>query len=431
MSARLLIIILVLMLALAGCDSASAPETANTPPPAAGADATPTDPAPADQPATEPEQPATEPDQPELSAQAGQPAPPAEVLVVVATVNGKPIDGQMLESQVAMAEGDRLMFGQMDELSDEEQAEAQLLRRLEMLSNLISLELACQEALRLGYAPKDAEVDEAMTELKAAYAKPEEFQELLEQYGSTEADLREQLIRTLALQKWQENNFLAQIKVSDEEARAFYDQHQESLRHGDLVRISQIFLPIPLVGTPAQIEKAKAAALSKGQGALKRIRQGEDFGKVAAELSGAPGAAENRGDMGWMEKGQSLPVSEPTIFEMEPGQVSELLESPMGYFLFQLTETRAAGLEPFESVRPDIVDYLSGEKMEGVLRNKMIELYQKADIQILDPKLKDIYEGLPMADLAAPAGEKADETAAPAEEKAAGPAENPPSPELK
>lgn len=392
MSKRLSIVILVLLLALAGCDSGPAPEAQpQTPPPAAGTDAPATEPAPANQPAAEP-------DQPQPSAQTDPAAaPPAEILAVVATVNGRPISGQMLESQVAMSEADRLMFEGATGLGEAEQAEANLMRRMEMLSNLISLELACQEALRLGYAPKDEEVEETLTELKAQYERPEELQLLLEQYGSSEADLREQIVRTLALKKWQENDFLAQIKVSDQEARAFYDQHLDSLRHGDLLRLSQIYLPIPLVGAPAQIDQAKAAAAAKGQGALKRIRQGEDFGTVAAELSGDPEAVENRGDMGWMAKGRPLPVPAPGVLEMEPGQVSELIESPLGYYIFKVTDAKPAGLEPFESVRLDIIDYLSGEKMEEALRGRMIELFEKADVQILDPQLKALYEGLSMA----------------------------------
>jgi len=429
MSARLSIIGLILLLALAGCDNSPAPEAQpKTPPPAAGADSAPPEPASADQ---------LEP----TPAQTGQPTPPAEVLAVVATVNGKPISGQMLESQVSMSAADRLMFEGPAELSEAEQAEANLLKRLEMLSNLISLELAGQEALRLGYTPKAEEVDEALTELKAEYEEPEELQRLLEQYGSTEADLREQLSRTMALKKWQENNFLAQIKVSDQEARDFYDQNQDSLRHGDLVRLSQIFLPLPLVGTPAQLDKAKAEARTKGQEALELIRRGADFGTVAAEMSREPEAVQNRGDMGWMEKSQSLPFFDQSILDMEPGQVSDLVESPMGLYIFKVTETRPAGLEPFESVRADIVEYLSGEKMEKALRDKMIDLFQKADIQVFDPQLKEIYEGLSMAATPAPAEEKAadtaddptgdkpGETAAPAGEKSGEPAENQPAPE--
>lgn len=431
MSNRLSIIFLILLLALAGCDNAPAPEAnQKIPPPMAGADSTPEEQAPTAQ--------LVDPVGPEPADQTTQPNPPAEVLAVVATVNGQPISGQMMESQVAMAAADRLLFGGPTELSEAELAEANRLRRLEMLSNLISLELASQEALRLGYAPKDEEVEEALTALKAEYEKPEDLRQLLEQHGTTEADLREQLTHTMALKKWQENDFLAKIKVSDQEARAFYGQHQASLRHGDLVRLSQIFLPIPLAGAPAQIDKAKAEATAKGQEALQRIRQGEDFGRVAAEMSREPEAAENRGDMGWMEKNQSLPVFDQSILEMEPGQVSELLESPLGFYIFKITEIRPAGLESFENVRADIVEYLSGEKMEGALRDKMTELFQKADIQILDPQLKEMYEGLSIAVApAAPAADQADEPPAPAEELTAaptgggggGPADNRPAPE--
>jgi len=335
---------------------------------------------------------------------------------VVATVNGSPVSRQILESQKAMAEADGAAFGQQADLSGREGEEAEADRQLEseLLGNLITLEIACQEALRLGYAPTDEKVDEALKAIEDTYQTPEDLKNLLNQYGAGEDDVRAQLIKTLALKKWQENHFLAQIKVSEQEARQFYDQHQEAFRHGELARVSQIFLSVPLVGTPAQIEKARSAALAKGEAVQNRLKAGEDFGAVAAELSDDPNAAENRGDMGWMEKDQSFLLFDKAIFEMKIGQVSDLLDSPMGFYVFKLTATKPAGLEPFDSARPQIAEYLSRQKLQTVLQDKMTELFQKADIQIFDPELKKIYESWSMDD----ATEATDE-------KSAGPAGNP------
>lgn len=410
MSSRLLIVTLVLLLALSGCDSGGAPEAERqTPPPEAveaGMDGE-TVPLP-----DEPEAAGETPAEPK-TAETDQPASRNEVPAVVATVNGSPISGQFLEGQLAMAEADSFFLGELADLSDEERAEADLRRRLEALSNLISLELACQEALGLGYAPSDEEVEKELAELKKNYeGQPESLEQIMGQYGLVEDDLRGQIRKTLALKKWRENNFLAQIKVSDEEARAFYDQNRDSFRHGDLLRVSQIFLPLPLVGTPAQIEKARTEAQAKGEMAFKLINSGVDFGTVAVELSKDRDVEKSRGDLGWIEKGQALPGFEPAVFDMEPGQVSEILETPLGLYIFKITEAKPAGLEPFESFRADLIEFLSEEKLDKVLRGKMFELFQKADIQIFDPKLKEVYEALPQAGLAAdPAGETADEPA--------------------
>lgn len=403
MSSKLLVVFLVLILALAGCESDGSPEAGVKAPPAeAGAQAI-------DQAAPEAEaalaeapEPAPIPPAPEMPeadqpaqaaapVQADQPAasPDDDGSAVVATVNGRPITRQILESQLALVAAERLAFGQRDDLSEAEREELDLYWRTEILSNLISLELVSQEAERLGYAPSDEEAAREWADLKKAYEKPESLQALLDQYGYTEDDLRAQLRRTLAVKKWRENNFLAQIKADDQEARAFYDQHLDSFRHGDMVRISQIFLSIPLVGTSAQKEKARTEAQAKAETVFQVLKQGIDFGTVAAEMSDDPEAVKNRGDLGWMSKDQPLPVFDPAVFEMEPGQVSSLMESPLGFYIFKVTETKPAGLEPFEGLRADIIDYLSEEKLEKVVGDKVVELFQKGDIQILDPKLKN------------------------------------------
>lgn len=418
MSSRLLIVTLVLLLALAGCDSSSSPEAERPASPPEAVKSVEPNTAEVDTDGSEAALPdkseAAEesPDEPKTTEE-DQPASQDEIPAVVATVNGSPIARQLFEGQMAMAEADSFFLGEQADLSDEERAEADLRRRLEALSNLISLELACQEALRLGYGPSDEEVEKDLAGLKKSYeGQPESLQQIMDQYGMVEDDLRGQIRKTLALKKWRENNFLAQIKVSDEEARAFYDQNRDSFRHGDLLRISQIFLPLPLVGTPAQIEKARTEARAKGEMAFKLINSGVDFGTVAVELSKDRDVEKHRGDLGWIEKGQALPGFDPAVFDMEPGKVSEILETPVGLYIFKITEAKPAGLEPFESFRADLIEFLSEEKLDEVLRDKMLELFRKANIQIFDPKLKEVYEALPLAGLTAdPAGEATGEPA--------------------
>ncbi|MDR0882459.1 MAG: peptidyl-prolyl cis-trans isomerase [Candidatus Adiutrix sp.] len=340
------------------------------------------------------------------------PAPPAgeaeakaavvkeAAIPVVATVNGVDISSQLLEGQVSLAEANLMAYGNDESLSDEELAKKDLDLRLEVLNGLVSFELACQEAVRRGYAPDQAEVDETLAALKKGYDEPDMFLKSLEQYGATEDDLRAQMLKTMALKKWQENDFLSDIKVTPEEAKAFYEAHQDMVKHGDLARYSQIFLAVPLVGiVPDKQAQAKTEARAKAETALKRVQAGEDFGAVAVAMSEEPGASETRGDMGWTEAGQGggFPQFAQALSKLKPGEVSEILESPMGFHLIKLTEVNPAGIEPFEKVNSAIVDYLSGEKLEEALSRKMVALYQSADIKILDPRLKAAYEAFEAA----------------------------------
>ncbi|MDR3039028.1 MAG: peptidylprolyl isomerase, partial [Candidatus Adiutrix sp.] len=254
----------------------------------------------------------------------------------------------------------------------------------EQLRNLISLELACQEALRLGYAPAEDELTRALELFKSDFEAPDQLYKVLDQYGSTEDDLKRQLIRNMALKKWQANEFLAEITVSDDEAREFYQRNSDLLRHDEMVRLSQILVGVSLLAPPAVKNQARA----KAEAALKRLEAGEDFGAVAAQVNSEPEAAENRGDQGWFVRGQSLPAIEAAVWGLPVGGRTGLLESILGFHLIEVTDRRPAGLDSFENLRLDIVEFLAGRKLDEALARKMAALTRAADIEILDAELK-------------------------------------------
>lgn len=324
-------------------------------------------------------------------------------LPVAATVNGVPISTRTLEGQVVMAESGRLALGGEGAANEAERRAATQEIRLEVLNSLINLELACQEAVRRGYAPTEEELDAALKNFMSDFGDPEEMRQALEQFGETEDDLKGQMAKNLALQKWQENDFLAKIKVTDAEARAFYDSHLDLVKHGDLVRVSQVFIGVPL----GSLEPAKKQARENAEKALARLRSGDDFGVVASEMSNDPEAAKTRGDLGWLAKGQYLPMFEETFFGLEPGQVSEIVESPMGFHIFKVTGTKPAGQESFENMKVDIVEFLSSGKLAEAMRQRMTELHREADIQILDPAMKKAYDAFEADEAAAVAAGEA------------------------
>lgn len=319
---------------------------------------------------------------------------------VVATVNQAPITRQLLESQVVMAESGRMIFG--DELTKDEDPAAQTMReeadlalRREVLSGLISLELACQEALKMGYAPTDEEVKAALSQLRNDYGDDDQLHKALDQYGETEDELRAQLRKTMALKKWQDSEFLAKVEIPEAEAQAFYQANLDSMRHGEMLRASQIFISIPIGSPPLATEQARAQA----QAALDALNAGEPFEETALRFSNDPEAAETGGDLGWLDRESSASAFNEVIFNLENGAISELVETPLGFYIFKVTDRREAGVDPFETARGDIVEYLAEEQLTEAVRQRMLELEAAADIQILDPKLKEIMQ-IPAAEAA-------------------------------
>jgi len=104
-------------------------------------------------------------------------------------------------------------------------------------------------------------------------------------------------------------------------------------------------------------EEAKAAE--------KRIKGGEDFGKVAGELSKDPGA--KGGDLGWFTKDRMVPEFGEAVGKMEPGQISDPVKSQFGWHVIKLDEKRAKVFPPLDQVHDQVARYVVQKAQSDVV----------------------------------------------------------------
>jgi parvulin-like peptidyl-prolyl isomerase len=81
-------------------------------------------------------------------------------------------------------------------------------------------------------------------------------------------------------------------------------------------------------------------ARAKAEDVLKRVRAGEDFGALAKEFSSDPSNKDKGGDLGWFGRNQMVKEFEDAAFALQPGQVSDIVETPFGFHIIKMEERK-------------------------------------------------------------------------------------------
>lgn len=310
-------------------------------------------------------------------APAGSPAPatpaasvkplPEPLPDVIARVNGQPVP---LRHARIIAE--RALAGQPPS------AERRAAVYRDAMERLIARELLLQEALSRGVAPEQAAVDRAYDQVRVQYKDEKEWATFLAGEGLDPQSFRSELrVRHTVEALLKQEAERSPATVTDEEAQAFYKANPAQFDSGDQVRASHILLRVP-AGADAV---AKFAVRSKMEDALKRVRAGADFAKLAHELSQDPQSGPRGGELSVFGRGQMVAPFEAAAFSLKPGQVSPVVETPYGYHIIKVHERIPPRRPPFEEVKQSLKQQLATFKRQEALNRLLTGLRSKAKIE--------------------------------------------------
>jgi peptidyl-prolyl cis-trans isomerase C len=127
----------------------------------------------------------------------------------------------------------------------------------------------------------------------------------------------------------------------------------------------------------------------EAKAAQKRVKGGEDFGKVADAVSKDPGA--KGGDLGWFTKDRMVPEFAEAAFKLEPGQISDPVKTQFGWHIIKLDEKRPKVFPPLDQVRDQVVRYVAQKAQSDLI----VELRQGAKIERTEPAEANPAEGKP------------------------------------
>jgi len=153
---------------------------------------------------------------------------------------------------------------------------------------------------------------------------------------------------------------------SDADLLRMYNQNKESFRTKERVHVEHILLKT--AGKPPS-EDAKLKA--QAEDLVKQLKAGADFAELAKKYSEDNengGSAAKGGDLGWIERGQTLPEFERTAFALKPGETSGIVKTEVGYHIIRVIAHEDAHLPPFEQVKAQLAANWKNDRVNDIVQ---------------------------------------------------------------
>jgi peptidyl-prolyl cis-trans isomerase SurA len=211
--------------------------------------------------------------------------------------------------------------------------------RGQVLDRLVQEEIQQQHADRAGIRVSDEQVNGALEDIaKRQNVTLEQLPQRLAADGIDYAQYRTELKKEIARQILRQRDVVQRIVVTPRELDQYLEHQKKTASAANEYKISHILIAVAQDAKPAQLAQSSKLAHEVDD----RARNGEDFGALAVSYSQSEGALEG-GSLGW-RKGTELPTFlADVIARMKPGDVSAVLQTPSGFHIVKLMETRAAG----------------------------------------------------------------------------------------
>ena len=228
-----------------------------------------------------------------------------------------------------------------------------------------------------GETVTDADISAELAKLKKQFPTEEAFEAQLKEAGQSPEKLNTALKTLLQQQRWMQSQIKDGDKITDADAKKFYDSNTEEFKNPETVKASHILFTVNKDDSP-EVVKQKEDAAKK---AIARAKKGEDFNKLAKELSEEPGAKESGGDLGFFAKDRMVPEFAEAAFSQKPGEISGPVRTQFGWHVIKVTDKKPAGTVPFEEVKEQIIAYLKSAKQREAVQAILKKLKDSAQIE--------------------------------------------------
>lgn len=287
------------------------------------------------------------------------------------------VNGHVISEKAVLAELKRLMDFYSQHMPREElgQHTEELLKRAR--EHAVGTQLLIEEVKRRNIEIPDADVDLAMSDMAKKAGGVDKLKDILYRQGLS----LEQFQASIRVGK-QLDNLVSRVTsgvgdCEEAELRKYFEEHAERYLAPDQAQVRHILIR---PGSPS--EEDRAATRSKLMSLKQKILEGEDFGDLAAAFSECPSGKQAGGSLGWIARGAIVPELDQPIFEdMALGEVSDALETSLGFHLLELLDKELGEPLTFEEAKESIRELLHHERKGKSLSQFVDKLREKAVIE--------------------------------------------------
>jgi parvulin-like peptidyl-prolyl isomerase len=248
-----------------------------------------------------------------------------------------------------------------------------------ILNQMIEDKLVYQEAVRQEIVVKDEEVDKEFEEFRSRLEKPEDLEMMLEREGLTFKALRERLKKQAMIRQLQDREVRSRVVVSPTKIEDFFKNNPDKFKAKERIKVRSL--------TIKKSEEARSKGLTDEKAKQRielleqKIKLYRNFDQIVKDFS-EDSLAKQEGLGDWIERGAMIESVDHVIFNTPVGQMTGIVETPIGYHIFRIEAKEPEKTRAFEEVKDQIGGYLFQQESNERFRVWMEELKKSAYISI-------------------------------------------------
>jgi peptidyl-prolyl cis-trans isomerase SurA len=272
----------------------------------------------------------------------------------------------------------------------------------EVVSDTIDEMLLVQRGRALNYKMTDEDFDRVVSNIRKENKldTDEAFQAALKQEGMTLPELRKSMERQMLIARVTQNEVMAKVGISEEEARQYHSEHLKEFTKPGTVTIREILIRVPIENGSMNVAGDQAAK-QKAEDVRKRAMAGESFDQLASEFSDSPSKA-NGGLIGPLNISELTPAFKKLVDPMKVGDISEVLRGQGGYQIVKIESRTSDEVLTPEEAHDKIADALYEQKRQVYIKRYLNKLRSQATIEWKNEEIHKAYEAWAAAQPALP-----------------------------